>query len=148
MNRYAIWWDDTVTVYNKFEDPQTHVILWYKTVLTGCFYKSVGENVKINNVEIDTNTILCRIPKKENYMKPHLWVALPNDEKSDYFTLKQGDIIVDGEIDEDIDEYASGHRSTDFVAKYKTLQGCMTVERVGDNTGIGRGNEHYRVSGI
>lgn len=148
MNRYAIWWDDTVTVYNKYEDPQTHKITWYRTVLTNCFYKSVGENVKINNVDIDTNSILCRIPKKENYMKPHLWIGLPNDEKSDYFTLKQGDIIVADEVDEDIDEYTSGQRSTDFVAKYKALQGCLTVERVGDNTGVGRGNEHYRVSGI
>lgn len=148
MNRYAVWWDDTITVYNKYEDPQTHMIRWYRTVLDGCFYKSVGENVKINNVEVDTNNVLCRIPKKENYMKPHLWIALPNDEKSNYFTLKQGDIIVEDAVDEDIDEYSSGHRSTDFVAKYKALQGCLTVERVGDNTGVGRGNEHYRVSGI
>lgn len=148
MNNYAIWWDDTVTVYNKHEDPQTHLIKWYKSVLTDCFYKDVGENIKINNVELETNNILCRIPIKDNYLKPHLWVALPNDEKSQWFTLKQGDIIVEGEVDEDIDEYASGHRSTDFIAKYKALQGCMVIERVGDNTGVGRGNEHYRVSGV
>ena len=49
MNNYAIWWDDTVTVYYKHEDPQTHLIKWYKSVLTDCFYKDVGENIKINN---------------------------------------------------------------------------------------------------
>ena len=148
MNNYAIWWDDTVTVYNKYQDNVTHLIKWYRTVLTNCFYKSVGENIQINNVELDTNSILCRIPIKSNYMKPYLWNALPNDEKADYFTLKQGDIIVEGEVDEDIDEYTSGHRSSDFVAKYKALQGCLTIEQVGDNTGIGRGNEHYHVRGV
>lgn len=148
MNNYAVWWDDTVTVYNRYEDPQTHVISWYRTVLTSCFYKSIGENVKINNVEVDTNNILCRIPRKDNYMKPYMWIALPNDQKGDYFTLKQGDIIVEGSIDEDIDEYVEGHRSTDFVTKYKALQGCLTIQEVGDNTGIGRGNEHYRVNGL
>ena len=60
MNIYAVWWDDTVTVYNKYEDAQTHLITWYKIVLTGCFYKSVGENVKVNNIELDTDSILCR----------------------------------------------------------------------------------------
>ena len=148
MNNYAEWWDDTVTVYNKWEDPQTRRISWYRTILTDCFYKDVGENVKINNVDLETDNILCRIPIKDNYMKPYLWVALPNDQKGDFFTLKQGDIIVEGEVLEDIDEYTQGHRSTDFTAKYKALQGCMTIERVGDNTGVGRGNEHYRVSGI
>lgn len=148
MNIYAVWWDDTVTVYNKYEDAQTHLITWYKTVLTGCFYKSVGENVKVNNIELDTDSILCRIPKKDNYIKPYLWIALPNDEKSAFFTLKQGDIIVEGEIDDDIDEYTSGKRSTDFIAKYKALQGCFVIDRVGDNTGVGRGSEHYRVSGL
>lgn len=148
MNNYAVWWDDTVTVYNGYEDPQTHLKKWYRTVLTGCFYRDIGENIKINNVELETNTLLCRIPIKDNYMKPYLWVALPNDEKSRYFTLKQGDIVVEGEVTEEIDEYSSGHHSTDFVAKYKALQGCLTIERVSDNTGVGRGNEHYRVSGV
>ena len=148
MNNYAVWWDDTVTVYNGYEDPQTHLKKWYRTVLTNCFYKDVGENIKINNVELDTNTILCRIPIKSNYLKPYEWIALPNDQKSNFFTLKQGDIIVEGEVTEEIDEYSKGQRSTDFVAKYKALQGCLTIERVGDNTGIGRGNEHYHVRGI
>ena len=148
MNNYAIWWDDTVTVYNRYEDPLTHVVRWYRTVLTQCFYKSVGENVKINNVEVDTNNILCRIPKKDNYMKPYQWVALPIDQKGSWFTLKQGDIIVEGEINDEIDEYTAGKRSTDFVKKYKALQGCLSIQEVGDNTGIGRGNEHYRVNGI
>ena len=148
INNYAVWWDDTITVYNKYEDLQTHLITWYKTILTNCFYKDVGEDVKINNVELETNNIICRIPVKDNYMKPSEWVALPNDEKKNWFTLRQGDIIVEGAVDEDIDEYTSGHRSTDFTAKYKMLQGCMTIERVGDNTGVGRGNEHYRVSGV
>ena len=148
MNNYAAWWDDTVTVYNKYEDPQTHIISWYRTVLTSCFYKSIGENVKINNVEVDTNNILCRIPRKDNYRKPYIWMSLPNDVKGDFFTLKQGDIIVEGEIEEEIDEYTAGHRSTDFVTKYKALQGCLTIQEVGDNTGVGRGNEHYRVNGL
>ena len=148
VNNYPIWWDSTVTVYNKYEDAQTHVIRWFKTVLSGCFWKNVGETVNINDVKIDTNNIICRIPKKDNYQSPHLWVALSNDVKSSYFTLRQGDIIIFGEVDDTIDEYTAGSRSTDIIAKYKALQGCLTIQEVGDNTGTGRGNEHYRVNGL
>lgn len=148
MNNYPIWWDSEITVFNRYEDEQTHIISWYKTVLDKCFYKNVGERVQINDVSVDTNNIICRIPKKENYKAPHLWVALPNDEKPGYFTLKQGDIIVYGAVSDDIDEYTAGNRSSDILTKYKALQGCLTIQEVADNTGVGRGDEHYRVNGL
>lgn len=37
MNSYPIWWDTDLTIYNKFTDPQTQLIKWYRTVLTNCF---------------------------------------------------------------------------------------------------------------
>jgi hypothetical protein len=67
---------------------------------------------------------------------------------SDFFTLGTGDIIVKGEVDDEIDEYTSKKRSTDLVAKYKALQGCMQIEEVAINVGAGRCNEHYYVKGI
>lgn len=148
MNNYPAWWDTTITVYNRYEDEQTHVITWYKSVLTDCFYRSVGNTVSINDVQLDTNNIICRIPIKDNYLAPYEWIALSNDNKSLYFTLKQGDIIVVGDVSDVIDEYTTGKRSTDLLKKYKALQGCLTIQEVGDNTGRGRGNKHYHVNGI
>ena len=148
MNNFAPWWDTTITIYNKYEDSLTHVIRWFSTVVSKCFYKSVGETVALNNVKLDTNNIICRIPEQSNYLAPHMWVDLSNDQKPNYFTLRPGDIIVVGEVQEEIDEYTAGHRSTDFIKKYKALQGCLTVQEVGNNTGVGRGSQHYRVNGI
>lgn len=148
MNNYPIWWDSTITVYNRYEDEQTHVIKWYRTVLDKCFYKSVGNTINIDNVKLDTNNIVCRIPKKDNYLAPHKWIELSNDDKAAFFTLRQGDIIIVDEVSDNIDEYTAGSRSTDVLKKYKSLQGCLTIQEVGDNTGTGRGDEHYRVNGI
>lgn len=148
MNNYPVWWNSDITVYNKNVDEQTHVISWYFTHLSNCFYKNVGERVQINDVSVDTNNIICRIPKQSTYKTPYEWTALPNDEKAQYFTLKPGDIIVYGSVDDTIDEYTSGSRSSDLLKKYKALQGCLTVQEVADNTGTGRGDEHYRVNGI
>lgn len=148
MNNYPKWWDTTVTVYNKYVDPQTQVITWYRTVIDGCFWKDTGNKVTINNVVLETNNIICRIRKDERFLERSAWVALTNDEMGNHFTLSPGDIIIKGSIDEDINEYKSGKRATDLAKKYKALQGCMEIQAATDNTGGGRGNEHYHVTGI
>ena len=148
-NVYPAWWSTTVTVYNKSEDKQTHVVTWYRHVVDGVFWKYVGDKVAINNVTLETKDIICRLRKDEdNFKAAYIWQALPNDEKENYYTLQGGDIIVCGEVDDDIDEHTSGHRSSDLLKKYKALQGCMTIERVAINVGPGRGWEHYYTKGI
>lgn len=147
MNNYPSWWNSTLTVYNKYTDPQTKIITWHRHVIENCFWKYVGEKVHINNTIIETKDIICRIPKREDFLEKYKWVQLPNDEMDNYFTLGENDVIINGEVDDVIDEYQQGHRSTDIVAKYKALQGCMTINRVAINTDGGRGNEHYYVKG-
>ena len=41
MNVYPIWWDTTVTIYNKIQDPQTRVVSWQRTVIPNGFWKYV-----------------------------------------------------------------------------------------------------------
>lgn len=148
MSKYPVWWDTTLTIYNKYEDAQTHVIRWYKTVVEKAFWKYVGDKVIVNKVVLETNNTVCRIRKDERFLPKHEWIAKPNDEMANFFTLAPNDIIVKGEIDDEIDEYTSGHRSSDLEKKYKNLQGCIRVEEVAINVGKGRCREHYFVKGV
>lgn len=148
MNNYPSWWNTTITIYNRYEDPQTQLVRWYKHVVEKCFWKYSGDKVTVNNVVLDTNNIICRIRVDKQFLEKHQWVLVPNDEMSNYFTLSQGDIIVKGEVDDEIDEYQSGKRSSDLKKKYKSLQGCMEIQEWSNNTGGGRGNEHYYARGI
>ena len=148
MNNYPVWWDTTLTIFNKYEDPVTQVVTWFKHVVTECFWKPTGNKVVINNVTIETDDIICRIKKNDSFLEKYIWITKPNDEMANYFTLSPGDIIVKGEVDDDINEYVSGKRSSEILKKYRTLQGCMTIEEVGINIGEGRCNEHYFVKGI
>ena len=145
---YPEWWETTVTIFNKFKDPHTKVVRWYKTVVEGVFWKYVGDKVTIGKTVLETNNIICRIRKDEKFLEKYQWVQMPNDEMENYFTLGKGDIIVKGEVDDVIDEYETGKRSTDLIAKYKELQGCMSIEEIAINVGAGRCNEHYYVKGI
>lgn len=148
MSNYPKWWNTTVTIFNRYENPITHVISWYKTVVDGCFWKYVGNKVTIGNSVIETDNTICRIPENANFLEKYQWIALTNEERLTKFTVGQGDLIIKGSVADVIDEYTAGSRSTDIVAKYRELQGCIEVQRVAINTTGGRNNPHYYVSGV
>lgn len=147
MSNYPIWWDSVLTLYNKYEDPQTQVVTWFRTVLENCFWKASGSKVTMNDITLDTEGVICRIPKNELFLEKYEWIDLPNDEMEEYFTLAPGDIIIKGVVTDTIDEYTKGQRSSDLINKYKDLRGCIQIEDVALNIGIGRNNEHYYVRG-
>ena len=144
---YPVWWDTTITIYNKYIDAQTQIVRWYRTVVTDCFWNLDGSTVKVGDVTLNSKSIICRIPKDIRFLEKRDWLNTPNDEMNSYFTLGQGDIIVKGEVNDVIDEYTSGYRSTDLLNKYKGYQECMEVNDYAINTGTGRNNEHYLARG-
>lgn len=154
MNNYGPWWNTTVTIFNRYEDPQTQLVRWYKHVVPDCFWKYSGEKMVISNsassksVVLETDTIICRIRVNNKFMEKYQWIQLPNDKMGNYFTLGIGDIIVKGEVSDEINEYTAGTRSSDLKKKYKDLQGCLEIQTFSINTGGNRGNEHYYVRGI
>lgn len=144
---YPIWWETTITLYNRYDDPQTDVVTWFRTVITDCFWKASGDKVSIGQVTLDSKSVLCRIPKDSKFMEKFDWVKLPNDQMGNYFTLGIGDIIVKGECLDEIDEYTQGKRSSELLDKYRPYQKCMEVDELAINVGMGRNNEHYYVRG-
>ena len=148
MNNYPEWWDATVTIYNKFVDPQTQLVTWYSTTVENCFWKDVGSKILVGNVTLDGNYIICRIPVNEQYLDPGEWKDTPSYYRADYFTIQPDDILIKGAVTDTIDEGVSGNRATDLIKKYKASGSCMQVDTVVNNTGGGRGDEHYSVKGI
>ena len=148
MSSYPAWWDSTLTIYNKYENKLTNQITWYRTVLTDCFWKYTGNKVTVNDVVLETNNIIARIPEQETFMEKYLWVDLPSDQKENFFTLGEGDIVVFGEVEDEIDEYQTGHRSSDLLKKYKDLRGCMQIDGIALNVGTMRVDPHYWIKGI
>lgn len=152
MNNYPIWWDKTITVYNKFVDTTTQRVSWYKTVVEGCFWKAVNDTYTIGRggisstgITLETKDVICRIPKDERFVGKREWKEL--EDKSGHFTLNNGDIIILGKVSDTIDEYTRGKHSTDLVAKYKEFDSCIEVDTYVNNTGTGLGIEHYRIVG-
>jgi hypothetical protein len=146
VSNYPEWWNATITVYNKYEDPTTRRITWYKTVLQNCFWKYTGNKIVVGETAIETNTTICRIPVNPAFLENYQWND--TEDKSEHFTFGTGDILVKGEVTDEIDEYASGFRSSDILTKYKKRGECMVIDRCAINVGPGRGLEHYYVKGV
>lgn len=144
---YPIWWDSDITIFNKYEHPQTQLVTWHKHTLSNCFVQTAKSMLSAGQITYDTSNIIVRIPQNDNYKDYGEWINIPNTEQGNYFTLHQGDIIIKGNIEDIIDEYTNGIRSTDLISKYKNIGVCFTIDRWQDNTGTGRGTPHYFASG-
>lgn len=147
MNNYPEWWSSTVTVYNKYTDPVTKKVSWFPHVIEGCFYSQVKDRITFNNSVIEADSTKCRIRVSDDFINKKDWNNLSDDEKMSKFTLAAGDIIIAGEVDDVVDEYTKGDRSSDLIAKYNDWPGCFIIETVAINVGPGRGNEHYSAKG-
>lgn len=141
------WWDKTITIYNKVVDPTTQRVSWYRTVVSDCFWKNVNDTytIKASNILLETKSIICRIPEDERYADKATWKTL--SDKSNRFTLANGDIIILGEVEDVIDEYTAGSRSTDLIAKYREVDACLEIDTYVDNVRTGVDLEHYKVIG-
>lgn len=148
MSNYPTWWDATVTVYSKHTNPATSIVSWHKATIPNCFWKRVGSKTAVGGVQIDTESVTCRIPQNPHFIEPFNWIDMSESELDGKFTLQQGDIIIKGDCNFEINEYAAGQRSTDLIAKYRKIQGCMEIKDVAINTMTGMMNPHYNVRGL
>lgn len=146
------WWDKTITIYNRYVDPTNQHITWYRTVVENCFWKASNEMFSMGRYGVSTigvvtpvKTIICRIPQSADFADKLEWKEL--SDKSEKFTLANEDIIILGEVDDEIDEYATGKRSSDLIARYKEYDACLVIDTYTNNVQTGVGLAHYRVTG-
>lgn len=144
---YPIWWENTITLYNRYQDPVTDLITWTPTVIHDCFVKRANNRIIIGGTSIETGDKLVRIRESEDYVTYSKWIELPNDIRAKKFTLHLGDLIIFYEVSDVIDEYSKGHRASDILAKYKDMNECMVISNYQENIGSGRVDPHYYVLG-
>lgn len=147
MNNYPEWWDSKITLYNKYTDKETGAVKWFRHVIEDCFYDHQIDKIVVGRTTIESNTSICRIRVSDSFMNKRAWNELQESEKHNFFTLSAGDIIVADEVEDEIDEYVKGSRSSDLIKEFKEWPGCFTVENANINVGKGRGNEHYLARG-
>lgn len=120
----------TVTLYHQYKEiaDGKSVTKWSKTVLKNCYFGT--ETVKqLNGTTLSmASSFVCRIPRNA----------------VNFIALSPGDIIVRGEIADEIED-VSGKRNSDLLNKYRDT--AFTVKAVSDNTQFPF-IPHIRASGV
>lgn len=135
--------NDTVTLYNYYQDKLTRVDKWRRTVLKGVMWRrTTTKTVSDSQIQID-DSVSVTIPYREGYLPPKQYAKLPNDEMGNYWTLNSDnnlDVMVLGELDIDVtDDYTITNLKKDY-------DDVVTISAVSDNA---RTNhlKHWKVSG-
>ena len=110
---------------------------YYKTVLHNCsLHKTINKNVSDINVGIYSINV-CRIVPDERYMTQEQWYLEP---KAGY-TLSVGDIIIEGDIPDDITD----NNALQVYHKYMTK--AFKIQYISVNTALDEAFPHIRVEG-
>lgn len=85
----------TITLYNccQAEDGSE---TWYRHVMRDCFYKAKVARSEADIKLTAINTYTVRIPQSVRYKPYSEWKALSNEQRKEFFTISNGDIIVYG----------------------------------------------------
>ena len=131
--------NQTITLYNKHIDKSNEktITVWKRTVLEKCFFNTVTATQLKGETLSMANSFICRIPENSAFTEKYRGEV-------DRFTLKPEDIIVKGEVLDEIKD-VSGQRAADLLGKYKGS--CFTVKAVSINTHLPY-LKHYRASGV
>lgn len=135
--KYPKWWTDSITIYNKWID-EDKIVHYKRTIIKNCFFK-LASTIKEEQGDISSKRgFIVRIPQSGDYIDSLEW-----NETLEKFTLDIDDIIIKGEIEEEIDENTKGSRMNDLLDKYK--KNAFTIKKVQENTKISL--PHYLVTG-
>jgi len=122
---YPVWWNKTITLYNKLEATDGSVI-WERTAITDCFFAVKSERVVSGDNIIVSPVFVVRI------------------QPGKLIQANTGDIVVLSDVDDIIDETQKGLRSSDLLSKYG--QSAFLVRVYKDNTGVPTaGLPHYYI---
>ena len=137
-------WNKTITLYNKLEDNTTGHISWYRHVLKNCFFKATKRSANVGNTQKNSGDYIIRIPQLNNFLSAAKWLEITDNSYDKFITLQGGDLIVLGDVSDEIDEYTPGQRSSDLVNRYAAL-GSLFISSVNINTDLP--GAHYLVRG-
>lgn len=139
-NQLLPTFDVTITLLNKLKatDSVTKQDVWYKTVIPWCSWITRSESAISGNVVSIGSHFVVRVPKQESYLPYSQWKKSPDG----HLTFSTGDIIIKGEIEEDI---ITATTIPQIFQKYQPES--FYVKLFQDNTNIIELAEHYRIEG-
>lgn len=131
-----------ITIYNKYIDNNTRTVKYKKTYLYGVNWQekqtiNIGDKStnKAYSIDIVTVYIPFTVSSLKAYIEPTKYYKLSEEEKNNYFTINNEDIIARGIIDKDI-------------MKISDLDNGVLIDSVITNDNGSYFMKHWQVGGV
>ena len=131
-----------ITLLNRLQkkDSVTNLDIWYKTVINDCEYKK-ERITDMNGTTVSMGTqFTILIPFTGKYLPYREWKKL--DDKTGYYTLSTKDVIVLGDVEEDVNPSNIIAIKNDYSPDACDIQSIEQVEQRFS------ANYEFRVGGI
>ena len=134
--------DGTITLLNKLKrkDSATNIDVWYKTIITNCVYKKDRVSAVNGNVVSMGQAFTILIPFTGKYLPYREWKKLA--DKIGYYTLSEQDIIILGEVTEDVTAQNITQIKNDYEPDTCDIRSIEQVQQRFTS------NFEFRVSGV
>lgn len=129
-------WNKTITLFNCLkgaDNPSGTGDVWYKTVIPDCYFKCVTKQVNSGFNTQMAGAYTVRIPGSITYLPYLSWVALSAATRSQYFTIRNDDIVILGSSAEVVSN-VSPNTAAHVLARNKP--NAFKVTAASDNTSI------------
>lgn len=137
---------ESVTIYNQVKgvDQITNkaFTLWRRHVLTGCSWRRSMQTLQVGTVQVTSEDFIIQVPYSEFYVPYFFYEDMTADEQEQHFTGNAGDLIVRGEI---ADEIGGDMTVTRLKEKYNGR--ILTVKAFQNNALDGFPLKHYQYIG-
>ena len=110
---------------------------WLRFVLSGVNLHETDQLI-VGDKDLQTSDeIIIRIPANllTNYVDPYTWKGLSAEEALNFFTLKKGDYVVKGDVEDEVTS------SADIVAGYEAFE----IIKVTDNLSASAYSSHIKL---
>ncbi len=133
--------NDTITVWNKWRNPETNKDEWFRHVITGCSW----EHKAVREVDGQTarlaSVFSVLISENPQYRAAGEWA----DDKITFFTLQEGDLVALGVQSAEITGAAP---NTESAVRQNLAPEVFTIRVFVDNTGGYKRGKHYYLEGV
>lgn len=148
--------NETVTIYNQVQGIDQIInkafTMWIRHVLTGCSWRSSMQTIRVDTINITSDNYIVQVPYSEMYVPYAEYAQMTAKEQEEHFTGNAGDILVRGEVTDEIKLFMAdgkvgqeGITVTKLKEKYKGR--ILTVKDFQNNALDGFPLKHYQFIG-
>lgn len=133
---------DTITIWNKWRNPETNKDQWFRHVIHNCVWEHKTVRAVSGQTASVASTFSVLISENPRFRSQNDWAA---GNKASFFTLQAGDLVA---LNKQTLEITGIAPSTESAIRQSLSPEVFTIRAFNNNTASYKLGKHYYVEGV